>query len=41
MDNYIETMEEWTGDRGRLVGAAFGEGFRQYRYKIILTKESR
>ena len=31
MDNYIETMEEWTGDRGRLVGAAFGEGFRQYR----------
>jgi LmbE family N-acetylglucosaminyl deacetylase len=31
MDNYIETMEEWTRARGSLAGAAFGEGFRQYR----------
>ena len=31
MDNYIETMEQWTRSRGALVGAAFGEGFRQYR----------
>src|SRR4051794_28789109 len=27
MDNYIETMEEWTADRGRLAGVAYGEGF--------------
>jgi hypothetical protein len=31
MDNYIETMEEWNRARGSLAGAAFGEGFRQYR----------
>jgi LmbE family N-acetylglucosaminyl deacetylase len=31
MDNYIETMEEWTRDRGRLAGVTHGEGFRQYR----------
>jgi LmbE family N-acetylglucosaminyl deacetylase len=31
MDNYIETMEMWTRDRGALVGVAYGEGFRQYR----------
>jgi LmbE family N-acetylglucosaminyl deacetylase len=30
MDNYIDTMREWTQDRGRLAGFAFGEGFRQY-----------
>lgn len=31
MDNYIETMEGWTASRGTLGGAAYGEGFRQYR----------
>ena len=31
MDNYIETMEQWTRDRGRLGGITYGEGFRQYR----------
>lgn len=30
MDNYIETMEEWCADRGRIGGFAYGEGFRQY-----------
>jgi LmbE family N-acetylglucosaminyl deacetylase len=30
MDNYIETMREWTQDRGRLAGVGWGEGFRQY-----------
>jgi LmbE family N-acetylglucosaminyl deacetylase len=31
MDNYIETMEQWTKDRGRLAGIGYAEGFRQYR----------
>lgn len=31
MDNYIETMEEWTRIRGALGGVSYGEGFRQYR----------
>ena len=31
MDNYIETMEEWTRARGALTGFELGEGFRQYR----------
>jgi N-acetylglucosamine malate deacetylase 1 len=31
MDNYIETMEEWTRERGRLAGLEYAEGFRQYR----------
>jgi LmbE family N-acetylglucosaminyl deacetylase len=31
MDNYIDTMEQWTRDRGKLTGVPFGEGFRQYR----------
>lgn len=31
MDNYIETMEQWTRDRGPLGGLTYGEGFRQYR----------
>ena len=31
MDNYLETMEEWTRGRGALAGFEFGEGFRQYR----------
>lgn len=30
MDNYIETMEDWTKARGSLAGFQFGEGFRQY-----------
>lgn len=30
MDNYLETMDQWTRDRGRLVGLEFGEGYRQY-----------
>lgn len=31
MDNYIETMREWTQARGRSAGFEYGEGFRQYR----------
>ncbi len=31
MDNYIETMEQWTRERGSIGGLAFGEGYRQYR----------
>ena len=31
MDNYIETMEDWTRARGMLAGVECGEGFRQYR----------
>jgi LmbE family N-acetylglucosaminyl deacetylase len=31
MDNYIQTMEDWTRARGELVGFRLGEGFRQYR----------
>lgn len=31
MDNYIETMEQWTRSRGSLAGLTLGEGFRQYR----------
>lgn len=30
MDNYIETMREWSGARGRLAGLEWAEGFRQY-----------
>jgi hypothetical protein len=30
MDNYLETMEQWTRSRGALAGFQFGEGFRQY-----------
>ena len=30
MDNYIDTMEEWTRERGRLAGLTYGEGYRQY-----------
>lgn len=30
MDNYIETMQEWSQARGALAGFAWGEGFRQY-----------
>lgn len=31
MDNYIETMRDWTRARGQLAGYEWGEGFRQYR----------
>jgi LmbE family N-acetylglucosaminyl deacetylase len=31
MDNYIETMEQWTRERGQLAGIPYAEGFRQYR----------
>lgn len=31
MDNYLETMEEWTGECGRRAGVEFGEGFRLYK----------
>jgi N-acetylglucosamine malate deacetylase 1 len=31
MDDYIETMEAWSRERGALAGFAYGEGFRQYR----------
>jgi LmbE family N-acetylglucosaminyl deacetylase len=30
MDNFIETMENWTRSRGRLAGVEYAEGFRQY-----------
>ena len=31
MDNYIETLREWTRNRGGLGGFEWGEGFRHYR----------
>lgn len=31
MDNYLETMEEWSAQVGKYVGFKFGEGFRQYK----------
>ena len=30
IDDYIETMEKWTRERGGIVGVEFGEGFRRY-----------
>jgi LmbE family N-acetylglucosaminyl deacetylase len=30
-DDYLETMERWTRERGRRAGFSHGEGFRQYR----------
>lgn len=30
MDDYLETMEEWTRSRGRLCGVEWAEGWRQY-----------
>ena len=30
-DDYLETMERWTRERGRQAGFPYGEGFRQYR----------
>lgn len=31
MDDYLDSMERWTRERGRVIGAEYGEGFRQYR----------
>lgn len=31
MDNYLETMEEWTRSRGSRAGRVYAEGFRRYR----------
>ncbi len=30
IDNYLDSMEEWTRKRGELAGVDFGEGFRRY-----------
>ena len=30
MDDYLDTMEQWTRSRGQLAGLDAGEGFRQY-----------
>lgn len=30
-DDYLDTMERWTKERGRLAGVEYGEGFRHYR----------
>lgn len=30
IDDYLETMERWTRERGRVVGVKYGEGFRRY-----------
>jgi LmbE family N-acetylglucosaminyl deacetylase len=31
IDDYLEEMERWTGQRGALAGVRYAEGFRQYR----------
>jgi len=31
MDNYLESMEAWTRERGIAAGVVYGEGFRRYR----------
>jgi N-acetylglucosamine malate deacetylase 1 len=31
MDDYLETMEEWSAKVGAYAGMAYGEGFRQYK----------
>ena len=31
MDNYLDTMAEWSAKVGRYAGLAYGEGFRQYK----------
>ncbi len=31
MDNYLETMEQWSAKVGNYAGFAYGEGFRHYR----------
>lgn len=30
MDNYLESMEKWTRERGRQAHVTYGEGFRRY-----------
>jgi LmbE family N-acetylglucosaminyl deacetylase len=30
MDNYVQTMRDWSAQRGREAGVAFAEGFRQH-----------
>lgn len=30
MDNFIDTLDVWASARGALIGAKYGEGFRQY-----------
>ena len=30
-DDYLDQMEQWTRERGRLAGMEYGEGFRHYR----------
>ena len=30
IDDYLDTMERWTRERGLLVGVHYGEGFRKY-----------
>ncbi len=30
MDRYVESMREWCARRGRLIGSACAEGFRQH-----------
>lgn len=32
MDDYLQTMEEWTHERGQSLGVRYAEGFRQYRH---------
>jgi N-acetylglucosamine malate deacetylase 1 len=31
MDDYLDSMDRWTRERGALVGVSYGEGFRRYR----------
>ncbi len=31
MDQYVQSMRNWCGERGRQAGVAFAEGFRQHR----------
>jgi LmbE family N-acetylglucosaminyl deacetylase len=31
VDDYLDTMERWTRERGRQAGLEFGEGFRRYK----------
>lgn len=31
VDEYLDSMERWTAERGALAGVRYGEGFRQYR----------
>ncbi len=31
MDNFLETMEEWSAKVGKFAGLEFGEGFRHYK----------